>query len=164
MNVKKCWVIAVILLLAGCSAPKDYETMSDVYNELPAHTAEEIAVFVPQGAQTLHNEDGSKIYLCDGFSIQIQNLPAGDLDRTLRTVSGFSREQLQIIERTENDHHRIECVWAAAGEGEDQIGRAVILDDGVYHYALTLMGNASDAGELAEKWRQITASFTLGSG
>ena len=159
--MKKWWIFVLIFLLTGCGVSKDMETMLDVHSPLPTQQAEEIAVFVPEGAETLRGEDGGKIYLCDGFSIQIQNLPAGDLDKTLRTVSGFSREQLQIMEREENDYNRIECVWAAAGEGEDQICRAVILDDGVYHYALTLMCNASQAGELTAKWKQIAASFTI---
>lgn len=159
--MRKWWIFALVFLLTGCGVSKGMETMLDVHSPLPTQQAEEIAVFVPEGAEAMRGEDGSKIFLCNGFSIAIQNLPAGDLDKTLREVSGFSREQLQIMEREENDHNRIECVWAAAGEGEDQICRAVILDDGVYHYALTLMCNASYAGDLTDVWQEITASFTL---
>lgn len=139
--------------------------MSDEYYE-PQQPAREVSVSVPSDRTVTAMTDaaGDTLYLCDGYSVLIETLDAGDLDKTLKQVSGFGREQLQIMERQEDNLRRLECVWAAAGEGEDQIGRAVILDDGVYHYALTFMSDASKAGDLTEQWQKIAESFSLDIG
>lgn len=163
--MKRVWIIAVVLLLAGCTAPKDYETMSDVYQE-PQVEAREVSVSLPedQTVTAMTDAAGGTLYICDGYSVLVETLDAGDLDRTLRQVSGFNKDKLQIIVREEENVRRMECVWAAAGEGEDQIGRAVILDDGYYHYTLTFMSGASKAAGLTDQWQEIADSFSLGIG
>ena len=53
------------------------------------------------------------------------------------------------------------CVWAAAGEGTDQVGKAVILDDGIYHYAVAVLVPSEQAGEQEESIRQLLDSVQL---
>ena len=54
-----------------------------------------------------------------------------------------------------------ECVWTGAGEGGDQMCRAMVLDDGRFHYAVTVMAAADDAGDLAKTWQTIFDSVKL---
>ena len=54
-----------------------------------------------------------------------------------------------------------EYVWSTPGEAEDQICRGIILDDGFYHYAVTVMADYSQAGELQETWQSVFESVVL---
>ena len=153
-------MILLVLLLTGCAAPKDYETMSDVLDQRQIE-AKEVSISVPENVTAMTDAAGNMLYICDGYSILVETLEAGDLDRTLRQVSGFGKEQLQLMQREESSHRRVECVWASAGEGQDQIGRTVILDDGEFHYVLTFMADAKKAGDLTQQWQQIAESFSF---
>lgn len=152
------------LLLAGCGQPEDFETMSDVYEMPELPPAEPVTVhFPPETAITvMESPDGAKLYLCDGYSIAVQTFQGGDLKRTLRAVTGYDDDKLLVMERKQDALDRYECVWTAAGEGGDQVGRTVVLDDGTYHYTLTLMSDAETAGKLTAVWQDILDSFKLG--
>lgn len=156
-------LLCLLPMLAGCSQPRDFETMSDQYIEPEMRPSAELVVALPADAArpTATGEDGSSLYLCDGYCIVVQTLPAGDLDGTLRQTTGYARDQLQLLERKEGEHRRYECVWTAAGEGEDQVGRAVILDDGEHHYVLSVMAGASAVGELTKVWQELFQSVSL---
>ena len=54
-----------------------------------------------------------------------------------------------------------ECVWTSAGEGGFQTARAKILDDGVWHYCLTVFAPAENVSSLQADWQSIFDSFGL---
>lgn len=165
--MKKCWIVVLAaLLLCGCSEPQDFETMSDVYDMTQLPEASQVSFFVPEdaAAEVMENGEAGTLYFCEDYCIAVQTMHSGDLEATLRSVTGFSREKLQVIERRTGDHCRYECTWASAGEGGDQVGRAVILDDGNYHYVLSVMASAADAGDLTQTWQSLVDSFTLRTG
>lgn len=155
-----------VLFLAGCGDPKVFETMSDLYYTPEASMAAQTALQLPENAvmAVAGSEEIGRIYLCDGYTVALQTLDAGNLDATLRSVTGYSRQNLQLLQRQEGNLARYECAWVSAGEGGDQVARTVILDDGAYHYTLTVMGSADQAGKLASVWQEITESFTLRTG
>ncbi len=160
---KLCLCVALVLLLTGCGQPEDFETMADTYEEPQAVPAEQIWVLLPEEA-AVHTaqSDGAQLYLCDGYTLELQTLPAGDMQATLRSVTGYGSDRLTVMERRQGELDRYECVWVAAGEGGEQVGRTAILDDGRYHYVLTLMADAESAGKLAATWQGILDSFDLG--
>jgi len=100
------------------------------------------------------------IFLCiyPMWYILIQSFSSGNLDATLRELTGFGREKLSVIET----NGRYECVWTAAGEDGNVVGRAVILDDGNYHYCMTVMADEEDALQLRSAWKTLFDSFILG--
>lgn len=151
------------LLLSGCSFRETFETISDIDAAPVLSKGNELQLSLPDEASiaTVAAADGSKIYLCDGYTVTVQTFDAGDLDRTLRETTGFGIDQLQVIMTQAHGVKRYECVWAAAGEGEDQVGRAVILDDGVFHYVVTAMAGSAKAGSLQTTWEHILQSATL---
>ena len=118
----------------------------------------EVALPKEATAPTLQSEDAGALYLCDGYSLSIQTMAAGDLDATLCSLSGFSKDQLTVMATEKHGVRRYDCVWSAAGEGGDQVARSVILDDGNYHYAVTVMADFASAGDLADTWKGILDS------
>ena len=161
MKIFLCVILAV--LLTGCTQPKDFETMSDSYIEPERPLAQKVVFQLPEDAAkaVLESDGTGTLYLCDGYWVAVQTLPAGNLDATVREVTGYGADQVQLWQRKEGDIARYSCVWASAGEGGDQMGKATILDDGSYHYALTVMAAAEDAGNLTETWNALMDSFRI---
>lgn len=161
--LKKYLVCAWILLfLSGCGAPQDLETVNDstvpdtppaleILFELPGDAAEEVFGSV----QTGH------LYLCDGYTITAQTLPGGDLSRTLQTVTGYTPEQLTVLETRHDGMDSYRTVWTSAGEGGDQLGHAAVISDGYYHYVLAVMADAENAPNFSEAWAALFDSFTV---
>lgn len=156
-------VVLALMLLSGCQQPKDLETLSDNYEQLDLPQPKEVFLHLPEDAAkaVLDAAGTGTLYLCDGYSVAVQTLPAGNLDATLRQVTGYGRERLQLWEVKEGEVSRYSCVWASAGEGGDQMGKATILDDGNYHYVLSVMAPAEAAGELADTWQALMESFSI---
>lgn len=156
-------VLLCACLLCGCRSPESYETMTDLYYvpELPAPA--EIAVWLPENGalSAMEDEAGAKLYLCDDYSVSLQTLEAGDLEATLSAVTGYGKDMLRGIGWRNGEVSRYECAWASTGEEGDQVARTVVLDDGSYHYVVTVMGNAELAGDLAATWQAITDSVAL---
>lgn len=162
--MKKCWIVLLlVVLLTGCDARQTFETMLDDCNLPVMAQVQQVQLSLPENAAvpSMENGEGGKIYLCDGYTVTLQTMDAGDLDGTLRQITGFGREQLTVMQTTTDDIDRYQCVWSAAGEGGDHVGRAVILDDGSYHYAVTVMADFASAGELASVWQGILDSAQL---
>lgn len=162
MRIFLCLVLA-LTLLTGCGKPKDFETMSDSFLEPEPPLAQQMIFLLPEDAAKAVLEDPSAgtLYLCDGYTVAVQTLPAGNLDATVREVTGYGREQVRLWQRKDGAFSRYMCVWASAGEGGDQMGKTTILDDGSYHYVLSVMAAAEDAGSLAETWQELMDSFRI---
>lgn len=164
--MKKCLILAVMLLmLTGCGAQETLETISDDYIQPVSAPLWQMILDVPLDASVtvLQWEDTGKMYLCDGYTITVQTMEAGDLKKTLRTLTGYEKENLTLMQTLQDGAKRYECVWVSAGEGESQVGRACLLDDGNYIYAVTAMAGESKAGELSQVWQEMFDSFRLAS-
>lgn len=148
------------LLLCGCSASETFETLGDEYVQSAAQQQKTVLLTVEEGAVTLSNETGT-IYLCDGYQVTVEVFSAGNLSGTLETLTGFGADDLTVMETAASGLARYECVWVAAGEGGDQVGRAVVLDDGIYHYCVTFSASAEDAPALQLTWQQILSTFNV---
>ena len=162
--MKKWWLcLPLLLMLCSCGGKTDFETMSDQYFVPDAPEPAQVNIQLPENAavMTMENGSGGTLYLCDGYAVAVQVLEAGDLDATLRTVTGYGRDDLQLYTVQSGGVSRCACVWACAGEGGDQVGKAVILDDGNYHYAVTVMADYTEAGHLQDTWKSILNSVTL---
>ena len=85
----------------------------------------------------------------------------GDLEKTVNELCGYSADTLQLLQSREGELKRIDWVWTCAGEGGDQVGRAMVLDDGSYHYCLTAMADADVVGTLEDQWNRVFTSFAI---
>lgn len=155
-------VLALALLLTGCGKQKTMETVDDTYVQPPQAVMQQVVAQLPdEAAVPIMQTDTGKLYACDRYTISLQTFQSGDLTKTVREISGFSREELKIMETSWEGVKRYDFVWVAAGEGDQQVCRACILDDGDYHYVMTASADAADAGDLQSVWREIFNSYRL---
>ena len=162
--MKKLLTIALTcLLLTGCASQTVFETVDGLPVSGQAVQAKKIDLSLPMEAAvpTLEGEDGTYLYDCGDYTISTHVFPSGDMDSTLQTLTGFPGANLSHMKTKQQNMDRYDCVWTAAGETGETVGRAVVLDDGTYHYAVAVMGNAQAAGELSAQWKNILKSVTL---
>lgn len=159
--MKKCWlIVSVLLLLCGCGAQQTFETVQDSYEVGAAAPLRELSVALPEEAAQLVLQSGKSgsLYFCDGYTVAVETFAGGDLNQTLTGITGFGKDGLSLLTTRRQDAACHECAWTSAGEGTQQIGRTVVLDDGNYHYAVSVMADADKAGQLHRSWDQILAS------
>lgn len=160
--MKRIIVLGVLmLLLSGCSSPT-LETMGDSHEQPLSKPLRQLQVSLPEDAVVMTMEDtqGNMLYLCDGYTVATYVLPAEDMDSTLVEISGYDSDRLRLIQTMRDGLACYQCAWSAAGEGVPQTGRAVILEDGNFHYAVTVMGDVDTAGEYNATWQHILDSAT----
>lgn len=154
-------ILMFTLLLTGCGAQETFETLGNVWEQGNDIQAKQVVFAVPEDAAGTVSADTGTIWFCDGYEITLETCTGGDLGRTVLEITGYSKDALTCMETSVADIRRCECVWTAAGENGDQVCRAVILDDGIYHYVLTVMAPAGEAGSLQESWEELFASVSL---
>ena len=158
-------VLSILLaaLLCGCKAEPTWETIEDVLPVETVPVAQQLFVLMPSDAAkpTLQEESAGELYLCDGFTLTKQITQSGDVEKTVKNISGQDYDQLQVMKTNQGDLKRYDFVWTAAGEEGLQLGRACILDDGNYHYAVSTMAGETEAGTLRQTWADIFASCRL---
>ena len=161
--LKKWMLIGICaILLTGCASPT-FETLGDIpHHQVAAAVPREVVLELPEEAVlSVWKNEADTMYLCWDFSVHLQTLEAGDLQGSIRQLCGYDRANLTVVESCCGDHSRYEWVWIAAGEGGDEIYRCALLDDGDFHYALTLTASSDTAGALSQTWNEIMASFCL---
>lgn len=162
--MKKLWVIPILaLLLAGCGGEKTMETISDEQETPVIATEQRILLQLPEelSAPVLQSEKTGTLYICDDYSVTVQTVAAGDLNKTIRNATGMDRENLQIMQTEEKGVKRYRWVWATGGESGIQVGKGCILDDGTYHYVLTALADEDAVSRVQPAWKEIFGSFRL---
>lgn len=151
-----------VFSLCGCAAQETFETVADDIVVSAAAEKRTVMLGLPEeaAAPAMESENGAEVYLCNGYELTVEILPAGDMDKTMRTLTGFSADDLTLI-RTGDGVTRYDCVWSCQAEEGELIGRAAVLDDGSYHYTLTVLAPAEDAGDLEPVWNEIFSAFSL---
>lgn len=153
------YILLSMLLLSGCGAEETLETVADEWMVPVMAQPREISVQLPEDlVMPVLEQDGSQLYMGDGFELMVDVLNAGDLSDTVRSMCGYEQENLTVIQTQQEGMDRYDFVWTAAGETGDRLGRGVILDDGNYHYCLSAL---RDQEETAVRWREVFASFSL---
>ncbi len=159
---KRLLILLPVLLLAGCAAQDTFETVADEMVQPAMAQVREMSMELPsEAASPAVESDSGRLYLCEGYEISVQTFEAGDLNRTIQTISGYGREELTVMHRETEGVDRYEFVWASAGESGDRVGRAAILDDGNYHYVLTVLADAQIAHARYPDWLQMFSTFKL---
>ena len=161
--MKKWWIcLCFVIFLTGCAAEETFETVGDILDQPVMAPAAQIVLELPESASTQTGTgEGNRLYFCDGYTVTVQTMDRGDLERTARSLCGFGTESLKIVQTLDGDKKRWDWVWTAAGEGGDAVGRAAVIDDGNYHYCVTAMAGAEAAGELEQQWTKLFRSFRI---
>lgn len=162
--MKKIWLlVAAVLLLSGCAAAETFETVSDDLVAPVMGQEKHVVLDLPDSATSpvVNTADGGRFFMCDGYDLFVQSMTGGDLSRTVKQVCGYTLDCVTILESNKDGIHRYEWVWTSAGEGGDQIGRAVVLSDGNYHYCVSVMADAETAGTLDAEWTKVLGNICL---
>jgi hypothetical protein len=160
MFVKRWGCICLfVILLSGCKAEETLETVSDEWIVPVMAQPREVSVRMPEDlVLPVLEQEGRQLYMGPNYEIMLETMAAGDLQATIRNLSGYEQEQLTILETDQGEWNRYEFVWTAAGEQGHRLGRAVILDDGDYHYCMSVL---RDAEESLIVWQDVFQSFSL---
>lgn len=161
--MKRITIILVLLfLLAGCAAQPTYETVNDEMELPPTPQMRQTYVELPAEAASPTIESGSeRLYMCGNYEIRIQTMEGGDFGSTAKAVCGYEPDSLTVLQTRREGADCYEFVWACTGEDGDQVGRAAVLDDGNYHYVLSVIGSADNAWENYPLWLTMFQSFSL---
>lgn len=156
-------VLLALLLLNGCAAEETFETIGDELVQSAGTPARQVNLTLPEEAAVPVSEsEAGQLYLGDGYEILVQTLSSGDIDATIRSVTGFGREEITLMQTGVGAVKRYELVWSCMGETGDRVGRAAILDDGSYHYVLSFLTDADRVRELEALCTGLFESYSLG--
>lgn len=157
----KQWICVLlsVFLLCGCQGEETLETVADEWLVPVMAQPREISVQLPEELlMPVLKQDSRQLYLSDGYELMLDVQDAGDLADTVRNICGYETENLTVIETIQDNADRYDFVWTAAGETGEQLGRGAILDDGNYHYCLSVL---RDQGDSPVDWQYVFNSFSL---
>ncbi len=160
--MKKLLVILIVmLLLTGC-ATQTFETVDDLNDVQAIATPATLLLDLPEeaAAPAMQGASGT-LYFCGDYDIMVEVMPSGNLSNTLQTLTGFEGNELDLMQTVRCGVDCYEGVWSAAGEAGDHVGRVLVLDDGSFHYCVSIMSMAEDAGHCTEQWNEILESVAL---
>lgn len=165
MNLKKgiIWIMTA-LLLTGCAAEPVYETIGNVWdNPEPVASAASMEFSLPDGAEmeVLSEESGSKSYRVGNWELWTEVYPGGDVSATLEQVTGMDADALTVIQRQVGNMDCHETTWTTTDEEGVNVARAAVIDDGNYHYCISLMVPEEDAQEVGNFFEEILYSVNL---
>ena len=157
----KQWVGILLsaLLLCGCQSEDTMETVADEWLVPVMAQPREISLRLPGDlVMPVLEQDSRQLYMGEGYELMLDVLDAGDLSNTVRTMCGYEKENLTMIQTRQEGMDRYDFVWTAAGETGERLGRGTILDDGNYHYCLSAL---RDQGDTPIVWQNVFSSFGL---
>ena len=151
----------IAMLLTGCGAqPTEFETVGTMPpTEGIRATAGEIGVWLPEEAQAETLAGNGKAYSWEGCEVRIQTLTGGDIHRTVEQLTGMKYENLTVMAREYKDLQLYQTVWCSAGENATILGRAMIADDGNYHYCVSL--TAPESVDTSAVYDRMVHSLTV---
>ncbi len=155
-------MVLMMALLSGCGTQETYETIADEAVQSVMASPRQILVDLPGDALAPVLESaGEQVYLSRDYEIIIETLDGGDLNATVSAISGYDPGELTLMKTEQEGTTRHEFVWACAGEHGDRLGRGVILDDGNYHYCMTVLRDAVSQGVSQTSWEDVFSSFHI---
>ena len=159
--MKKLWsILPLVLMLSGCGSEETLETIADEWAQPVMASPGIVSVQLPEDARTpVMENDTQQVYMGENYEIILETCSSGDLNASIKQISGQEKAGLTIMQTSLDGVERYEFVWAAAGETGDRLGRAVILDDGQYHYCLSALRDAEGGSQIV--WNDVFRSFRL---
>ena len=157
---KYCLLLLLPVLLLGCTSEETFETVSDEIVSPVMAMPRNITVRLPDDAVSpVLESDTRQIYMSEEYEITIETVSAGDLDATVRNLSGYGKDQLTVVETQADTVKRYDFVWVSTGEQGERLGRGVILDDGEFHYCMSAIRDAKKQTQIV--WSDVFQSFAL---
>lgn len=162
----KKWIIGMMLLLGvtlcGCNGAESFEVIADSFIDSSKAEPAKMVLSLPDEV-TLSVMSGSdwQYYEGEHYQIVLQTYPSGNLDQTLQQVTGYSKEHLNVMELSATNIDKYFCAWSSVSEEGEVVGRCTVLDDGVYHYCLSILVDADMSGEVRDTVNAVFATYSL---
>jgi len=159
---KFCLMFALTMLLCGCGK-QDYEVRAAPCGAEETAAPGVISIYMSDelSAPVMSTPEGDRLYIADHYEVMLQTLAGGDIDATLQSCTGFDSRKLTVIETAEDGLKRYDCAFTSLGEGTQTVGRLTVLDDGNYHYVLTVTADRAYGAEMTAAWQQLSDSFQI---
>jgi hypothetical protein len=160
------WLVGLFLLLSAmlcsCTNAEDFEVISDTVVDFQMQEPAKVKLKIPDDAALSVMGSGDRLsYEGDHYQIIVQTLSSGDLDETLQIITGYSKKHLNPMKLTEENYNKYLCAWSAVSEEGEIVGRCAVLDDGRYHYCLSVLVGAQISGEMREEIDALFANYSL---
>lgn len=163
----KKWIVSVLLVsavvLCGCSV-ENFEPMLDVHSPSDQVTPQKMQIKLPEDAalSVMYGETGT-LYYGENYEVSIETYPSGNISQTMCNVTGRKMEELTVMQIPVAQGNSYRCGWSVTdGEG-DRIGQCIIIDDGRYHYCLSVLADADAASELRPIIETVLNSYSFPS-
>ena len=162
----KRWIVGVMLLLSaalcGCSNAETFEVISDSVVDYPTATPGKVQLKLPDDAAlSVMNGSNGQSYEGDYYQIIVQTYPSGDLNQTLQLITGYGKNNLNVIEVSDDNLNKYLCAWSSVSEEGEVVGKCAVLDDGRYHYCLAVLVDAQMSAEVREDIDVLFANYSL---
>ena len=153
------WILLPVVLLSGCKAETTLETVADEWLVPAMAQPREMTVRLPEDTVLpVLEQDGRQLYMGDGYELVLETRSSGDLEETIRQMCGFEKENLTVIRTRQEGEDRYDFVWTTVSEQGQQLGRGAVLDDGEYHYCLSVLRQDAPTSVV---WQDVFSSFAL---
>ena len=116
--MRKCVCLLMIcVFFTACASEETFETISDELILDAAVPVREILLSLPEEAAVpVSQTDTGALYHCEGYELMLQTLSGGDLDATIRDLTGFSREDTSLMQTAPGDYKRY-ALWLVTARG-----------------------------------------------
>ena len=115
----KKWLVMVLLVLGlcGCGSTEVMETVADEWMQSAAAPMAELHLHLPEeAALPVSESENASLYQCDGYELLVQTLASGDLDATLRSVTGYGKEKLELLGKLQELAKFYDAAYSQMGE------------------------------------------------
>jgi len=163
----KKWMVSVILvstiMFSGCSA-ENFEPMLDVYGPGVQPQPAKIQVKLPENAAlSVMMGDTGTLYYGENYEVCVETYPSGNINSTLNKITGRSADELTVLEVPVEQGNSYRCGWSVTDDEGERIGQCIVIDDGNYHYCLTVLVDAECAGQLRPMIDMVLNSYSFPS-
>ena len=158
---------ALAAVCCGCAADTvTWETVDDeiVAASGPAEEPYVITFGVPEGVSLDPISQGNRsLYVQkDGdYEILSDVVTAPNADRAIEQVSGFSAEDLDVLETTRFGLPAYRFAWVSASDEGTYVSQAAVVEDGSYYYALVFSAREEVGDAYADCAEAVFASFGI---
>lgn len=159
-------LIVMILMLVGCSQPT-WETVADSRGDVAVMSRYDseyaVEVQLPQDMQLLQQMDGWDIYAtADGvLEVELRTILASDLDSAVYRLSGFTSEELNILQTEKSGMPEYQFVWTSQTEEGSRVYRAELIMSDVECYAVVCSFLEVSGNTYEKEVRQVLSEFRL---
>ena len=159
-------LLLIVLLLSGCSRPA-WETVEDEMPEVPAaqwlDETYTIEIGVPADTELLESKEDWKVYSTQNgeFEVETRKFLASGLGDAVKTLTGYSQEQLTIMETSRFDLPEYQFVWVTQTQQGSRLCRADLVMDGADCYAVVCSTLEQVGTAYEPQVRQAISTFGL---